>query len=165
MGFKLLICLLLMFMKVSENKNLPADFPRCHRSDQFLNKCMLQAMETVRPFIAKGIPEINLPPFEPLFVKGFEVDRDTEALRIKANLTNVFVHGLTNYDCRTFEFRVPSLQFATRCSFKEVKLVSDYTISGSVLGAQIEGTGNLTAIFVYPYPTYTVITYIQCLLF
>ncbi|XP_023014601.1 protein takeout [Leptinotarsa decemlineata] len=149
MGVVLLFCLLVTLTEIYGRKDLPTNFPRCRRSDENLSKCILQAMEKARPFLVKGIPEINLPPFDPLYVESVNMDQETQALSFKANLTNAFVYGFTNYACPRFEYRsqVPTLHFATRCFFKEVKLVSDYVIAGKIFGSRIEGTGNLTAVF------------------
>ncbi|XP_074028783.1 protein takeout-like isoform X1 [Leptinotarsa decemlineata] len=146
MNYIFFVCSLIV-MVVYGSKDLPSDFPRCHRGDKKLNDCIAHALESAKPFIAKGIPRLNLPPFEPLFIEKIYADQKTQALDFKANLTNVLVHGLTDYTCPSFEFDVPNLQFRARCLCREIKLVSNYDIQGKILGAPVVGKGNLTSVF------------------
>lgn len=78
-------------------------FPRCYRNDPKLNECLLKATETVKPFLIKGVPELNVPTIEPLIIPSIELEQGSQALNFKASLMNVTVHGLSSYHLDKFE--------------------------------------------------------------
>lgn len=99
-------------------------FPVCFRNDPNLNQCLLDATEQVKPFLgkktslisimetfnqmgvfslAKGVPELKLPPFEPFNIPEIVLQQGTSALNFKATLQNVVAHGLGNYKFTRFE--------------------------------------------------------------
>jgi hypothetical protein len=47
--------------------------------------------------ICAGIPKINLPPIEPFVLPALEINRDLEAIKIRALLQNVVAYGGTGF--------------------------------------------------------------------
>ncbi|KAH1024379.1 hypothetical protein HUJ05_003870 [Dendroctonus ponderosae] len=111
----------------------PSFFPTCFRNDPNLNRCLVEATEMIRPYLAKGIPELKVPPFEPFNIPEIKLEQGTSALNFKALLKNFF------------------------CTAKihKMKLAGDYTVTGKILVAPIQGGGKFTAgidsvdVFVY----------------
>lgn len=79
------------------------NFPHCKRFDPKLNQCLLKATETVKPFLAKGVPEVSLPPLEPFNIPEVTLQQGTSSLNFKAVLKNLWVRGLTDYTFSRFE--------------------------------------------------------------
>ncbi|XP_044750407.1 uncharacterized protein LOC123310806 [Coccinella septempunctata] len=140
------ICaVLLIVFSVEAAKDLPSYFPRCYRNDPKLNECLLKATETVKPFLIKGVPELNVPSIEPLIIPEIELQQGTQALNFKASLKNVTVHGLSSYKLDKFDFDVPNLQFFCGGWVEKLDLEGKYKVSGKILIAPIEGEGTFTA--------------------
>lgn len=78
-------------------------FPRCNIDDPELNRCLLKATETVRPFLVEGVPELRLPPIEPFFLPEAVLEQGTASLNFKATLYNTSVYGLSNYKFGRYE--------------------------------------------------------------
>lgn len=82
---------------------LASYFPRCHVDDPKLNECLLKATDTVRPFLIKGVPELQIPPMEPFLLPEASLEQGTQALNFKATLYNTSVYGLSNYNFTYYE--------------------------------------------------------------
>ncbi|XP_023014640.2 protein takeout [Leptinotarsa decemlineata] len=136
-----LICLFTRY----EAKDLPKHFPNCHRLDPNLNQCLIKATEQVKPYMATGVPELNIPPLDPFLIPQITLEQGTSALNFKANLTNVLIHGMTDYTFTRFDFDVPNLQFFCDATLKELHLEGDYTVTGKILLAPIVGSGKFNA--------------------
>lgn len=78
-------------------------FPKCHRSDPNINACLKKAATDARPFLRKGIPELNVPSIEPFVVPEVSLETGTDQLNIKAKLSQVAVIGLSEYEVQSLE--------------------------------------------------------------
>jgi len=63
----------------------------CKRKDPEINKCAKNSIENLRNKLATGIPELNVPPFEPLVLKHMQLLRDSQSAKFDFNLTNIQV--------------------------------------------------------------------------
>lgn len=54
----------------------------------------------MKPFLGKGLPEINVPALEPLVVEQMNMDNDAGAVRIKARFSEISAKGASNYTIR-----------------------------------------------------------------
>lgn len=67
-------------LKISKTNLFPADFIHvCHESDLELAKCITQSMHNLRPKVASGIPEMNVPSIEPLELGNLIVSQKTKS--------------------------------------------------------------------------------------
>ncbi|KAL1490584.1 hypothetical protein ABEB36_013253 [Hypothenemus hampei] len=157
MRFLLFFVIYLLNLRESINarSKKPSYFPTCFRNDPQLNQCLLRATEQMRPYLVQGIPELNLPPFEPFNLPQLGLQQGTQALNFKAVLKNVIIHGLTKYKFSRFDFDVANLQFFCNATLSNMLLEGDYTVNGRVLIAPVVGSGTFTAaidhadVFVY----------------
>lgn len=81
---------------------LASYFPRCHIDDPELGKCLIKATETVRQHIKKGVPELNIPPIDPLVIPEITLQQGTNAVNYKLRLVNAVVKGTGDYDFTEF---------------------------------------------------------------
>ncbi|CAG9821091.1 unnamed protein product [Phaedon cochleariae] len=133
--------LILCFLQLYSTKNLPSHFPRCNLTDPNINKCMLEATEKMKPYLAKGVPELNLPPFEPFYMPELSFEQGTPAINLKATLKDILMHGMTDYTFSKFEFDVPNLQFFGHAIFKGIKMEGKYDLHGKILAVPLDGSG------------------------
>lgn len=84
---------------------LAADyFPRCYRNDPKLNECLVNATRLVKPYLARGVPELRIPALEPFTLPQVAFEQGTQAVNFKATLYNLSVTGLTSYEFSKFEW-------------------------------------------------------------
>lgn len=137
-----LFLVLALFLTIEAvDHELPSYFPRCHRTDPNLSECLLKATETVRPFLEKGVPELDIAPLDELRVSEVNLVDGSDAFNFKAKFKNILVKGLNNYKFSKFEFDVPNMQFFTMCHVTNVNVTGDYEADGRVLVIPISGKG------------------------
>lgn len=54
----------------------------------------------MRPYLAKGLPELEVPPVEPLVIEELAMENNAGAVRIKALFTNITAKGPSNFTVR-----------------------------------------------------------------
>ncbi|XP_017302844.1 uncharacterized protein LOC108253428 [Diaphorina citri] len=77
--------------------------PKCKADDPQLEKCILDGVEKVRPHLANGIREINVPPVEPFAIDKLQVDRNNNNLKMKLVLTHMKAYGCSTFKINTFK--------------------------------------------------------------
>ncbi|RZC36739.1 JHBP domain containing protein [Asbolus verrucosus] len=130
---------------VKNQQQLPPYYPKCYRDDPKLNDCLLKATETVKPFLKRGVPELNFPKLSPFIIPEVSLEQGTSAVNYKAILNNIKIIGLDSYHFRKFEFDVANLRFLGSLDVDDVYIKADYNIQGKILAVPIEGKGVLTA--------------------
>lgn len=70
---------------------------KCSRSDPQLNACLRDSFNGLKPYLISGIPEINLPPMEPLKIDLLGIENNAGNIRIKGLFTNVVNSGASNF--------------------------------------------------------------------
>ncbi|XP_054273334.1 protein takeout-like isoform X2 [Macrosteles quadrilineatus] len=110
-------------------------------SDPMLPMCFMLATDILRPYLAKGIPEHNIPPIEPLVIPMVMLQQGTSAVNYHANLKNIMVFGLANYQFKNVVLNANKLMAAARIEIPNIMLLSDYTIKGRALVVPIQGNG------------------------
>ncbi|KAK9888495.1 hypothetical protein WA026_000746 [Henosepilachna vigintioctopunctata] len=140
-----LVVLVLAVLSTHAAKDLPSYFPRCFRNDPKLNECLLKAADQVRPYLKKGVPELNVQSIDPITIPEIQLQQGTQALNFKALLINTTIKGLSDYTIDKFDFDVPNLQFFCSGWVDKLELDGKYNVSGKILIAPIEGDGTFTA--------------------
>lgn len=69
----------------------------CKRNDPNLEKCVVKMLENIRPQLAKGIPEMRLPPLDPFFVPLIRMDQGTRSVNFQAKFENITAYGGQNF--------------------------------------------------------------------
>lgn len=66
----------------------------CNRNDPHINTCLLKIVNGLRPRLLKGIPELQLPPYDPLNIPRLSlVQPSTSAVSFNASFTNLKAYG------------------------------------------------------------------------
>ncbi|XP_043274344.1 uncharacterized protein [Venturia canescens] len=114
--------------------------PRVNDPDAY-NKCVLKQLEAITPQLIKGIPSLKLPPLDPLTLPSLVVDRNLEALKVKANLTNIRVHGSTNYLIDDLRANRDNLTVYLKVQLPYIHVKGNYDVKGTILLLPLTGNG------------------------
>ncbi|KAJ2943927.1 hypothetical protein O0L34_g8248 [Tuta absoluta] len=130
-------------------KVTPDDFPSCKRSDPNIDKCVVEAVEGLRPMLKDGIPELNIPALEPLSIPTLKIDRTAPNLRIKAVLKKMKAIGGGNFKVEKVRIHLNNKYAAEiKLSIPKLRVTADYDVRGSrILTLDITGKGKLKANF------------------
>lgn len=107
------------------------------------NKCMLRAVEDIRPYLPDGIPEMRIPRLEPLLVTSAVLDSGN----FLAAFENVYVYGLTKFRLRELNFDYERNQGTLAVDFDQVDGTGDYRVKGRVLILDVNGSGKSNITF------------------
>lgn len=65
----------------------------CRSADPKVEQCINSSIEAIRPKLLKGIPELDVPPLEPLLLNQVSLVRGPDGAKIEATVRNIRVHG------------------------------------------------------------------------
>ncbi|XP_045450186.1 uncharacterized protein LOC123658936 [Melitaea cinxia] len=130
-------------------KILPDDFPQCKRDDPELDKCVLRAVDEVKPRLLNGIPEVNVPALEPFNVPTLKLDRTAPNLRIKATLKNIKAYGGSNFKIEKLKLNLNNKYVGeVKLTIPHLMVTADYDVRGSrILTLDISGKGKFRSNF------------------
>lgn len=104
-------------------------------------------MKAITPYLAKGIPALKLPALDPLFLPSLTVDRNLEALKIKANMSKIRVHGATDFLIDDLKANPNDLTVAIRVQLPHIHVNGDYDVQGRLLLLPLNGAGSFKGNF------------------
>ncbi|VVC90727.1 uncharacterized protein LOC126965873 [Leptidea sinapis] len=130
-------------------KILPDYFPQCKKSDPQIEKCLLEAIEVVKPRIINGVPELNIPSLEPFNVPTLKLDRTGSNLRLKATVKNMKVYGGSNFKIEKIKLNLNNKYVGeVRLTMPRLVVVAEYDVHGSrILTLDINGKGKFRSNF------------------
>ncbi|XP_065203819.1 protein takeout-like [Planococcus citri] len=117
----------------------------CKQSDPQFNECVKNEASAAGVYLAKGVPELNIPAIEPLIIPKISLEQGTQAINYKATLTNLKIHGLSSYRIDDLFINMETKKLDAKITFPVLYLESDYDIKGRALVVPIQGTGPFTA--------------------
>lgn len=76
---------------------------QCHEGDPQLIQCFIGALHHLRPYLATGIPEIELPSVEPFLMDELSLSLTSGPNGYKVTLKDIDVYGASNYTVETMK--------------------------------------------------------------
>ncbi|KAH8407757.1 hypothetical protein KR222_000220 [Zaprionus bogoriensis] len=126
----------------------PAYIKQCARDDPKLVDCFIGALEHLRPYLANGIPEIELPPVEPFKMDSLSLQLTEGPQGYKITLKNMEAFGASNYQVQSLKLGVNGGEpFKARIIMPKLKIEAKYTSSGVLLIIPASGGGDFHAVF------------------
>lgn len=119
----------------------------CRKNDPDLNGCIRKSIEMLRPKLSQGIPELLVPPMEPLTVPKINIKQNAGAIRMESDYTDVSVSGLSNFTLRSVRVDTTNNKFRVNLWFPELKMTANYHIHGKLLLMSLAGNGLCTGNF------------------
>lgn len=109
----------------------------CGRRNPNLDKCMKEAGDALRDRLKAGIPDIGLPPQDPLHIEKFSLS-DTDML--KASAHDVTITGLGDFVTQSMHADFEAQQFQAMMSFKKIIFDGVYDVNSRII-IPISGRG------------------------
>ncbi|GLV39163.1 uncharacterized protein CBL_06214 [Carabus blaptoides fortunei] len=141
----------MVFFATFSNGELPEYIKVCKRSDPDLYDCISNSVETLKPKLRKGIPELNVPSMEPLPLGTLALNRGPQSARVDFNITNLLVWGPSSFIIKSMNHDIPNYRFAFKVLLPKLHFKGQYSINMNVLLLKLKGrglaTGNITNYF------------------
>lgn len=69
----------------------------CHRNDTNLNACMKKSIENLKPYLARGIPEYDIPALEPILLGDLIVAESVPGQGLSITAKDIKAYGASNF--------------------------------------------------------------------
>jgi len=94
-----------------------------------------------------GIPELDVPPIEPLVIPELKMANGQGPVRVRAIFTNITTIGPGNYSVNKVRVNISSYRFDMHLSLPKIDIHGNYDINGNVLLFPIQSHGDFWALF------------------
>lgn len=108
-----------------------------------LSKCFKETIVNLRPYLINGIPELNLPSVDPLYIKEINLNNGIggASLNLKAKLTNVNFTNGKEYEIKKFDVNLEENLWEAEILFPKIIMTADYRANGRLFGIPFGGNG------------------------
>lgn len=111
---------------------------------QQLSNCIAREIESLRPRLPQGIPEMHLLKMEPLPVKEAALESGSD---LTVNFYDLNIYGLTNFKLSNINFDIKNNLVRVDLSFDKLYGESDYKIKGKLLFLNLNGAGRVNGTY------------------
>ncbi|XP_050309722.1 protein takeout-like [Anthonomus grandis grandis] len=142
--FRRLFWLFLLLNYVYGKSKLPSFINICHKSDPNIKQCLINSIESLRPFLANGIEELGIPSCEPLVISEVLIDQGNGPVSVKSTYKNIKVFGPSEFLLRNVKINLDKDRFKIKLFIPKLNISTDYTMDGKILMMPISGSGAST---------------------
>ncbi|KAF5287047.1 hypothetical protein FQR65_LT12348 [Abscondita terminalis] len=139
-----ILCTLLLSCS---SKELPSFIEKCeYTEDADVGECIADRMKVLMPKLEKGIPELKLPPVDPLRVPKMVIDTGSGSnVAFSAVLQDIEISGCKDVIVEEFHFDFKTHSSLFHMRLPRLYLAGTYDIKGKVLLFDIQAKGSFTA--------------------
>lgn len=110
----------------------------CHRTDPQLEQCFLNAVEQIRPHFHEGVPDLFIPPMNPLVIPQAGLNSGDN---FKASFKNIEVYYADEFKVDYLKVDLDKVFIDLMVSFPRLRIKSQYNIDGRILILTLKGQG------------------------
>ncbi|BES97643.1 Haemolymph juvenile hormone Hypothetical protein protein (JHBP) [Nesidiocoris tenuis] len=118
---------------------IPSYIHVCKKNDPQIERCILKSVEALRPKLAQGIPELNVPSIEPLKLENLVLQHGGPMLKFQGS--NFVVAGASKFEIQDFKADVKKLNFRVKIRFPKILITALYEVRGRFLSLNLQGNG------------------------
>ncbi|KDR14106.1 Protein takeout [Zootermopsis nevadensis] len=119
----------------------------CNRTDPDINSCIKRGFTHLRPYIADGIPELSVPPMEPLVIPLLMMENGNGAVRVRAAFNNMTIRGASNYSITWIKSDVSKYRIEMGLALPRIEATGRYEVTGNILLFPVRSKGEFRAVF------------------
>lgn len=121
-------------------------FSGCKWDSSEFDKCVKEGLNSARTYFKKGLPELNIPPFDPFYAKEVVQNRGGSNFNYRLVLKNVYERGWTDSMVTKFKSNRKKRWLQYTQYFPEKSLDGEYEFKGKVMSTNVDnkGTWNMT---------------------
>ncbi|XP_067013907.1 protein takeout [Anabrus simplex] len=130
---------------LAKDTQIPPYVKQCRMGDPKVIDCFIGALHHVRPYLAKGIPEIEMPSVEPFRMDELSLSLTTGPNGYKVTLRDLDIYGASNFTVTKLKLSENGAPFEGRIRIPELKINARYTSSGVLIILPASGNGTFHA--------------------
>ncbi|XP_055384412.1 protein takeout [Condylostylus longicornis] len=124
-------------------KERPEWLLTCKRENPNENFCFQRLFQQSFPALAKGIPEIGIKNFEPLYIDGVSVSRGSGNLVLTGGFENLIIRGPSNATVKRASLNLEKKLLSFDLEIPLLRIRSNYNLKGNILLLPLVGSGNV----------------------
>ncbi|XP_011192235.1 protein takeout [Zeugodacus cucurbitae] len=142
----LTIALIVAFACTTFAAKMPDYIQICHRNDPKIAECVKNSVHSIRPHLADGIKELNVPAMEPLDIGDLNIlEGGANGINVKVKKLNVW--GSSNFEIKKIRASDDAKRFDFELILPYLHGEGNYNINGQILGLTLRGSGPFTGNF------------------
>lgn len=126
---------------------LPEFLKICHRNDPDLNGCVKNSIETLRPLLIKGVPDLDIPSIDPMDVGNLLVSESTRSNGLHISAKNIRAFGASTFKIKKLDIPEYGKTYNVEVFFPKLHVEGSYDVNGQILLLPIKGSGPFFANF------------------
>ncbi|CAH1399000.1 unnamed protein product [Nezara viridula] len=130
---------------VLSQETIPPYVKHCKGSDPHLIDCLISALHHIRPFLAKGIPEIQMPTVEPFRMDDLSLALTSGPNGYKITLKEMDIYGSSNFTVTKLKLAQNGAPFEAKIRIPKMSINARYTSSGVLIILPASGNGTFNA--------------------
>lgn len=138
--FKIYALTILLLGGIDGKKEIPSYIHVCRRSDPKVGDCIRDSVDFLKPKLAVGIPELKIPPLEPLYIERLTAI-DGKGFNVVARDLNI--KGCSAFTIVDIKADIDNGVFESKLYYPELAITGKYMVNGSILLLPIKGEGEL----------------------
>ncbi|XP_060517816.1 putative beta-carotene-binding protein [Cylas formicarius] len=127
---------------------IPSYIKVCSKNDPHIDVCIKESISYLRPQLASGIPELDVPSLEPLVIDHFQVNSGRDQARINLGVNDVKIWGASKFDITEVKVDEAQLSFFVKVLIPHLYFEATYDLDMQMLVLSYKGkgpmSGNLT---------------------
>ncbi|KAI5694042.1 hypothetical protein M8J75_009929 [Diaphorina citri] len=123
-------------------KEAPEWLNPCRRTSNDLDECVRDTFQNMFPFLAKGIPEIGMDPFEPLHIDYVGIKKGQGPVTLAGSFKNLIIHGPSNTTAVYTRFDLKRNKLDIGLFIPTIKVDATYDLKGKLLLLPLVGVGH-----------------------
>ncbi|XP_047108334.1 protein takeout-like [Schistocerca piceifrons] len=116
----------------------------CPRKDPNANGCIRELFQHMFPYLAKGIPEIGVAPYEPLRIPRLALSKGQGAVLISGSFSDIVVRGPSNATTTFGRLDTEQQRLEFGLQIPDLRLEGNYDLKGHILLLPLVGNGRAT---------------------
>ncbi|KAL0281490.1 UNVERIFIED_CONTAM: hypothetical protein PYX00_002463 [Menopon gallinae] len=124
---------------------LPTFIKTCSRDQPDFDACLLSSLQKLHPYLVKGIPELDLPPFDPFKRDEHVTEYSNGFVQFKATVRDFVTYGITGLkflQVRTKFEDEKDMLIEVDMTVPKMKAEGKYRIQGKFLGSDLFTRGS-----------------------
>ncbi|KAL0881075.1 hypothetical protein ABMA27_002203 [Loxostege sticticalis] len=143
MQFQLLIVTMVLHFSTAEHyKTKPSFVKTCLKSDPEFDECSRDAVQQLFVALGPGLPEIDMPPLDPLKIPKIRILQGEGPVNVNAALDDVTVTGFGKTEVLISQVDGKTYNFYTKVRVPKIRIEGTYDLKGKILLIPLVGRGN-----------------------
>ncbi|XP_047513300.1 circadian clock-controlled protein daywake-like [Pieris napi] len=141
MKFILVTVILVHHITAEHYKTKPSFVKTCSLSDPDFDDCSKTAVQLLFNALGPGLPEIDLPPLDPLKIPKIRILQGDGPVNVNAALDDVTVSGFGKTDVLLSQVDSKTYDFYTKVRVPKIRIEGTYDLKGKILLIPLVGRG------------------------